>query len=55
MIPKSSSLKLAGSLIFFAGIQWFMTVLAAKTLFPGYSIMSNDLSDLASTVPFRQM
>jgi hypothetical membrane protein len=28
-----------------------MTVLAAETLFPGYSIMSNDLSDLASTVP----
>jgi len=51
MIPKSNSLKLAGSLIFFAGIQWFMTVLAAETLFPGYSIMANDLSDLASTVP----
>jgi len=51
MRPKSSSLKLAGSLIFFAGIQWFMTVLAAETLFPGYSIMANDLSDLASTVP----
>ena len=51
MIPKSSSLKLAGSLIFFAGIQWLMTVLAAETLFPGYSIMANDLSDLASTVP----
>ena len=28
-----------------------MTVLAAETLFPGYSIMANDLSDLASTVP----
>jgi hypothetical membrane protein len=51
MIPKSNSLKLAGSLIFFAGIQWLMTVLAAETLFPGYSIMANDLSDLASTVP----
>jgi len=51
MIPKYSSLKLAGSLIFFAGIQWFMTVLAAETLFPRYSIMANDLSDLASTVP----
>jgi hypothetical membrane protein len=51
MIPKSSSHKLAGSLIFFAGIQWFMTVLAAETLFPSYSIMANDLSDLASTVP----
>ena len=51
MRPKSSSLKLAGSLIFFAGIQWSITVLAAETLFPGYSIMANDLSDLASTVP----
>jgi hypothetical membrane protein len=51
MIPKSNYITLAGSLIFFAGIQWFMTVLAAETLFPGYSIMANDLSDLASTVP----
>jgi hypothetical membrane protein len=28
-----------------------MIVLAAETLFPGYSIRANDLSDLASTVP----
>jgi len=50
MISKSKSLRLAGSLIFFAVIQWFMTVLASETLFPGYSIRINDLSDLASTI-----
>lgn len=28
-----------------------MVVMAAETLFPGYSTRANDLSDLASTVP----
>ena len=28
-----------------------MIVMAAETLFPGYSTRANDLSDLASTVP----
>lgn len=51
MALKSDSLRLAGAIIFFAAIQWFMIVLAAETLFPSYSIMNNDLSDLASTVP----
>ncbi|HPS90783.1 MAG TPA: DUF998 domain-containing protein [Methanothrix sp.] len=51
MTAKPDSLRLAGAVIFFAAIQWFMIVLAAETLFPSYSIMSNDLSDLASTVP----
>jgi hypothetical membrane protein len=51
MTAKSEPLRLAGAIIFFASIQWFMIVLAAETLFPSYSIMSNDLSDLASTVP----
>lgn len=51
MTAKPDSLRLAGTVIFFAAIQWFMIVLAAETLFPGYSIMNNDLSDLASTVP----
>ena len=51
MTAKPDSLRLAGAIIFFAAIQWFMIVLAAETLFPNYSIMANDLSDLASTVP----
>ncbi|MDD4652749.1 MAG: DUF998 domain-containing protein [Methanothrix sp.] len=51
MTAKNDSLRLAGAIIFFAAIQWFMIVLAAETIFPGYSIMNNDLSDLASTVP----
>ncbi|MCU0638066.1 MAG: DUF998 domain-containing protein, partial [Methanothrix sp.] len=46
-----SRLDLAGALIFFSVLQWFMVVLAAETLFPGYSSRLNDLSDLASTVP----
>lgn len=51
MTAKPDALRLAGAIIFFAAIQWFMIVLAAETLFPNYSIMANDLSDLASTVP----
>ena len=43
--------SLAGLLLFLAGLQWFMVVMAAETLFPGYSTRSNDLSDLTSTVP----
>lgn len=51
MTPKFSPVNLAGSLIFIGVLQWFMTVLAAETLFPGYSSRTNDLSDLASTIP----
>jgi len=50
-ISSLSRLDLAGALIFFSVLQWFMVVLAAETLFPGYSSRLNDLSDLASTVP----
>lgn len=49
---KSVSLcQIAGAILFIGVLQWFMAVLAAETLFPGYSIQANDLSDLASTVP----
>lgn len=51
MRPRLNYLNLAGSLIFAGVTQWFMIVLAAETLFPGYSIRTNDLSDLASTIP----
>jgi len=51
MTSKINSLNVAGALIFIGVLQWFMTVLAAETLFPGYSSRANDLSDLASTVP----
>jgi hypothetical membrane protein len=50
MSPKFPSLNLAGALIFAGVLQWFLIVLAAETLFPGYSVRANDLSDLASTV-----
>jgi hypothetical membrane protein len=43
-------LTVAGALLFVGGLQWFMIVMAAETLFPGYSSRANDLSDLASTV-----
>jgi hypothetical membrane protein len=43
--------NVAGALLFVGGLQWFMTVMAAETLFPGYSTRANDLSDLASTIP----
>ena len=46
-----SSAQIAGALLFLGVLQWLMIVLAAETLFPGYSIRANDLSDLASTVP----
>ena len=37
---------------FFRGdLKWFMIVMTAETLFPGYIIRANDLIDLASTVP----
>ena len=48
---KLSNSNFAGALLFLGGLQWFMTVMAAETLFPGYSTRLNDLSDLASTVP----
>ena len=46
-----SSAQIAGALLFLGVLQWLMIVLVAETLFPGYSIRANDLSDLASTVP----
>lgn len=51
MISKLNNSNVAGSLLFIGGLQWFMTVIAAETLFPSYSTRANDLSDLASTVP----
>ena len=47
---KLDKLTGAGTLLFVGGLQWFMIVMAAETLFPGYSSRANDLSDLASTV-----
>jgi len=41
----------AGAILFLGVLQWLMVVLAAETLFPGYSIRANDLSDLACTFP----
>ncbi|NLH21766.1 MAG: DUF998 domain-containing protein [Methanothrix sp.] len=46
-----STAQIAGALLFIGVLQWLMIVLAAETLFPGYSIRANDLSDLASTIP----
>jgi hypothetical membrane protein len=43
--------NIAGTLLFIGALQWFITEMAAETLFPGYSTRANDLSDLASTVP----
>lgn len=51
LASKLSNSSLAGALLFVGGLQWFMTVMAAETLFPGYSTRANDLSDLASTIP----
>lgn len=51
MISKLNHSNVAGALLFIGGLQWFMIVMAAETLFPGYSTRVNDLSDLASTVP----
>ncbi|MDQ4073243.1 MAG: DUF998 domain-containing protein [Thermoproteota archaeon] len=41
----------AGILLFFAGLQAIIMIIAAESLFPGYSIRVNDLGDLASTIP----
>lgn len=51
MANKVNDLNVAGALLFFGGLQWLIVVIAAETLFPGYSTRANDLSDLASTVP----
>jgi hypothetical membrane protein len=51
LASKLRNSNLAGALLFVGGLQWFMTVMAAETLFPGYSTRANDLSDLASTIP----
>jgi hypothetical membrane protein len=48
---KLNDSNIAGALLFVGGLQWFMIVMVAETLFPGYSTRANDLSDLASTVP----
>lgn len=50
MSTNPDRLTVAGTILFIGGLQWFMIVMAAETLFPGYSSRSNDLSDLASTV-----
>ncbi len=50
MASKPSSTNMAGAVLFISGLQWLIVVMAAETLFPGYSIRANDLSDLASTV-----
>ena len=34
---KLNNSNLAGVLLFIGGLQWLMTVMAAETLFPGYS------------------
>jgi hypothetical membrane protein len=47
---KIDNSNLAGALLLVGCLQWLMTVIAAETLFPGYSTRANDLSDLASTV-----
>ena len=41
----------AGELIFIAGLQEIVIVIAAETLFPGYSNRANDLSSLGCTIP----
>jgi hypothetical membrane protein len=51
MTFKPDRLNAAGALLFLGGLQWFITVMSAETLFPGYTTRANDLSDLASTVP----
>lgn len=52
MAFKLNNSNVAGALVFIGGLQkWFLTVMAAETLFPGYSTRANDLSNLASTVP----
>lgn len=51
MAFKLGNSNIAGAILFFGGLQWFIIVMAAETLFPDYSIRANDLSDLASTVP----
>jgi hypothetical membrane protein len=51
LTSKVNYLNAAGALLFIGVLQWFLMVIAAETLFPGYTTRANDLSDLASTVP----
>lgn len=51
-VPGTSArLRTAGTLLFLAGFVWWIVVTIAESLFPDYSVFTNDLSDLASTVP----
>jgi hypothetical membrane protein len=51
LTSKVNYMNAAGALLFIGVLQWFLMVIAAETLFPGYTTRANDLSDLASTVP----
>jgi hypothetical membrane protein len=51
LTSRSEYLNAAGVLLFLGVLQWFLMVIAAETLFAGYTTRANDLSDLASTVP----
>ena len=43
--------KIAGTLLFAAGVLAFMGIITAETLYPGYSTSQNMISDLGATEP----
>lgn len=43
---KYSNRKVAGSLLFIGGIECFLGIIIAETLYPGYSTSQNYISDL---------
>jgi hypothetical membrane protein len=47
-------LRLAGSLILVAGIQFIIGAHIAESTYPGYSVNQNYLSDLGATVRFTE-
>jgi hypothetical membrane protein len=44
-----NNLKIGGSLLFFAGVEFFMGLIIAEALYSGYNISTNTISDLGAT------
>ena len=49
MMSLDNSLKIAGSVFFIGGSQFFLCLIIAEALYPGYSVSEQFVSDLGAT------
>ena len=49
--PSTWFVNMAGALMFVAGLVAFLGIITAETLYPGYSVSENEISDLGATRP----